>query len=196
MRVPSVTAGAAAVLAVIALAGTPARVATSPLDDLSSADPRDIVAVVDMAALPELTADDRVVDLMGADADLVAVCTELVRILEIESIAVTERNHEMLTVVNLGVRLDELGRRIDAAGDGAITTESYEFASMHLDVMRGEGQGNLSIAVIATGTLTEHLTHPDGSSTETTSTPFERTFAMRPGADGRWFLVAVSATES
>ena len=196
VRIPSIAAAAAAILAVVALAGAPSRAVTSPLDDLSGADPRGIVPVIDTAALPEVTAEDRVFDLMGADADLVAVCTELVRILEVESIALTARDHELLPVVNHGVRLDELGQRIDAAGaDGAIMTESYDFASLHLDVIRGEGQGNLSIGVIATGTLTEHLTQPDGSSTEVATAPFERTFAMRPGADGRWFLVAVTTAE-
>ena len=66
---------------------------------------------------------------------------------------------------------------------------------MHLDVVRSEGQGSLSIGVIATGTLTEHLTQPDGSSTQLAGTPFERTFSMRPSGDGRWFLVAVTAAE-
>jgi hypothetical protein len=148
-----------------------------------------------MASLPEVTAEDRVYNLMGAGADLVAVCTELVRVLEVESIALAARDHELLTAVNHGVRLDELVQRIEAAGeDGAVLTESYVFASMHLDVFRGEGQGNVSIGVIATGTLTEHLTQPDGSSSEVATAPFDRTFAMRPGADGRWFLVAVTTT--
>jgi hypothetical protein len=196
VRIPSIAAGAAALLAVIVLVGAPARVATSPLDELSGADPRDIVPVVDTTALPEVTAEDRVYNLMGADADLVAVCTELVRILEVESIAVTARDHELLASVNHGVRLDELRQRIDAAGeDGAIMTESYDFASMHLDVFRGEGQGNVSIGVIATGTLTQHLTQANGSSGEVATRPFERTFALRPGADGRWFLVAVAIAE-
>jgi Na+-translocating ferredoxin:NAD+ oxidoreductase RnfD subunit len=196
VRVPSIAAGAAAVLAVVALAGAPARVATSQLDELSGADPRNIVPVVDTAGLPEVTANDRVFDLMGADVDLVAVATELVRILEVEAIAVAARDHELLAGVDHGVRLDELDQRIDAADeDGAIVTESYDFASMHLDVIRGEGQGNLSIGVIATGTLTEHLTQGDGTSSEIATAPFERTFAMRPGGDGRWFLVAVTTAE-
>ncbi len=196
VRVPSIAVGAAALLVVVALAGGPARAARSPLDDPSGADPRDIVPVVDTAALPEVTAEDRVFDLMGADADLVAVATELVRNLEVESIAVAARDHDLLTAVDHGVRLEELGQRIEAAGeDGAITTESYEFASMHFDMIRGEGQGSLSVGVIATGTVTEHLTKPGGSSSEIATAPFERTFAMRPGDDGRWFLVAVTTAE-
>jgi len=196
VRIPSIATGAAAVLVVVALAGAPARGATSPLHQLSGADPRDIVPVVDTTDLPEVTADDRVFDLMGADVDVVAIVTELVRILEVEAIAVAARDHELLTAVNHGVRLDELGQRIDAAGeDGAITTESYDFASMHLDMIRGEGQGNLSVGVVATGTLTEHLTQPDGSSSKIATAPFERTFAMRPRGDGRWFLVAVTTDD-
>jgi hypothetical protein len=196
VRIPSIAAGAVAVLAVVALAGGPARAARSPLDQPSGADPRDIVPVVDTAALPEVTAEDRVLDLLGADVDPVAVATELVRILQVESIAVAARDHELLAGVDHGVRLDELGQRVDAAEeDGAIKTESYDFASMHLDVIRSEGQGNLSIGVIATGTLTEHLTQPDGSSNEIASAPFEGTFAMRPGAGGRWFLVQVTTAE-
>jgi hypothetical protein len=187
-------AGAAALLAVIALAGGPARVASSP--QTSGADPHDIVPVVDTAALPEVTAEDRVVDLLGADVHPVAVATELVRILQVESIAVMARDHELLTSVDHGVRLGELVQRINAAGeDGAITTESYDFTSMHLEAVRGEGQGSLSIGVIATGTLTEHLTQPGGSSSEVATVPFEHTFAMRPGDAGRWFLVAVTTTE-
>ncbi len=196
VRIPSLGAGAAGLLAMVVLAGGSARTATSPFDGPSGPDPRDIVPVVDAAALPEVTASDRLFDLYSADVDPVAVATELLRLLEVESIAVAARDHELLTGVDHGVRLEELDQRIDAAGeDGAITTESYEFASMHLDVIRSEGQGNLSVGVIATGTRTEHLTQPDGSSSEIATTPFERTFSMRPGDDGRWFLVAVTTTE-
>jgi hypothetical protein len=195
VRIFSLTAVAAAVLAVIALAGAPARVAPSQLGELSGADPRDIVPVVDTAALPQVTAESRVYDLMGDDADPVAVCTELVRVLEIEAIALLARNDELLTGVNHGVRLEELRQRIAAAGEnGAVLTESYAFASMHLDVVRGEGQGNVSIGVIATGTVTEHRTEAGGSSSVVATASFERTFALRPGAGGRWFLVAVTTT--
>jgi hypothetical protein len=195
-RIPSIAAGAAALLVVVALAGGPARAARSPLGEQSSADPLDIVPVVDTAALPEVTAENRVLDLLDADVDPVDVATELVRSLKVEAIAVAARDRELLTAVDHGVRLDELGQRIDGANEkAAIETESYDFASMHLDVIRSEGQGNLSIGVIATGTLTQRLTQPDGSSIETTPAPFERTFSMRPGANGRWFLVAVTTAE-
>jgi hypothetical protein len=195
-RIPPMTAGAAVILVAVALAGGPARVATSALGEASGADPRDIVPVVDTAALPEVTADGRVFDLMGADVNLVEIATELVRVLEVESIALSARDRELLIAVNHGVRLDQLNRRIDAAGDaGAIKTESYDFTSMHFDMIRGEGQGNLSVGVIATGTLTEHLVQPDGSSTDLETSQFERTFSLRPGSDGRWFLVAIMPLE-
>jgi hypothetical protein len=195
VRIPSIAVAAVVVLVLVALAGGPARVATSPFSEASGADPRDIVPVVDTAALPEVTAEDRALGLLDAGVDPVDVATELVRILEVESIAVAARDHQLLSVVNHGVRLEELGQRIDAATDRAIMTESYDFASMHLTVIRSAGQGNVSIGVVATGTLTEHLTQPDGSSSEVTTVPFERTFSMRPGGDGRWFLVAVTTAE-
>ena len=101
-------------------------------------------------------------------------------------------------VVNHGVRLDELSQRIDAAGENdAIVTESYDFASMHLGLIRAVGQGSISIiGIMATGTLTEEVTQRDGSSSEVTTTPFARSFAMLPGAvEGRWFLVEVTTAE-
>ena len=104
IRVPSIATGAAAVLVVVALAGAPARAATSPQP--FGPDPRDIVPVVDTAALPRVTAEDRVIDLLGGDVEPVTVAAELVRLLDVESIAVAARDHEMLTVVDHGVRLD------------------------------------------------------------------------------------------
>ena len=198
VRIPSIAVGAAALLAVIALAGAPARTISSPLDELSNADPRDIVPVVDTAVLPEVTAEDIVRDVLGGDDEVIELATELLRILEVESIAVTERNHEILTVVNHGVRLDELSQRIDAAGESdAIVAESYDFATMHLGLIRAAGQGSISIiGIMATGTLTKEVTQPDGSSSETTTTPFSRTFAMLPGViEDRWFLVEVTTAE-
>ncbi len=151
-----------------------------------------------MAALPEVTAEDIVRDVLGGDDEVVELATELIRILEVESIAVTMRNHEQLTVVNHGTRLEELSQRIDAAGENdAIVTESYNFASMHLGLVRVPGQGSISIiGIMATGTLTEELTQRDGSSSEIATRPFELTFAVLPGVvDDRWFLVDVTTTE-
>lgn len=180
------------VLSTVAVAGVGAR-EPAPVR-LSSAGIRadQIVAHVDSARVPEVTVGEYVDDWLGSDVDSILLGTELLRLLDVETLALERRDPEILKASNHGVRLRELRNRIVDAGEGVITGEVYEFDSMHLKVMPAVGQGDLILGVIASGNQTQVAYGADGSAQLGRTEPFALVFALRPGSMDRWFLVAVS----
>ncbi len=180
------------VLSTVAVAGVGAR-EPAPVR-LSAAGVRadQIVAHVDPARVPEVTVGEYVDDWLGSDVNPTLLGTELLRLLDVETLALVRRDPEILKAANHGVRLRELRNRIEEAGEGPIAGEVYEFDSMHLKVMPAVGQGDLILGVIGSGTQTQVAYDADSTAEISRSAPFTLVFAMRPGSMDRWFLVAVS----
>ena len=152
----------------------------------------EIVANVDPARVPEVTVGEFVDDWLGSDVNPTLLATELLRLLDVENLALARRDVEILEAANHGVRLRELRERVEAAGESPIAGEVYDFDSMHLQVMPAVGQGDLILGVVASGTQTHAVYAADETTQLGRSEPFTLVFAMRPGSMDRWFLVAVT----
>ena len=180
------------VLSTVAVAGVGAR-EPAPVR-LSAAGLRadQIVPDVDPSRLPEVTVGEYVDDWLGADVNPTLLATELLRLLDVETLALVRRDPQILETANHGVRLRELRSRIEGAGENPIVGEAYDFDSMHLKVMPAVGQGDLILGVIASGTQTQVAYDANGKDQPGRTEPFTLTFALRPGSTNRWFLVAVT----
>ena len=131
-------------------------------------------------------------DWLGSDVNPTLLGTELLRLLDVETLALVRRDPEILKTANHGVRLRELRNRIEEAGENPIVGAEYDFDSMHLKVMPAVGQGDLILGVIASGTQT-HVAYDAGGMAQGSRTEqFTLVFALRPGSMDRWFIVAVT----
>lgn len=150
---------------------------------------------VDPDRVPRVSADPEVApfgtDLLGPGAQ--AVGLELVRALDIEALALRERDAGLLPAVDHGRRLREMRGQVEAAS-GAVTVAEHRFDEMHLRVVPG-GQGSARPGIEGRGTVVEVSYDEDGGETGRTVSPFELLFVMRTASDGRWLLVDVVPPE-
>ena len=180
------------VLSTVAVAGVGAREPAPVRLSAEGLRADQIVTHVDPARVPEVTVGEYVDDWLGSDVNPTQLGTELLRLLDVEALALTSRDAQILETANHGVRLRELRNRIEEAGEGPIAAEAYDFESMHLKVMPAVGQGDLILGVIASGTQTQMAYDADGTAQLGPTDPFTLVFALRPGSMDRWFLVAVT----
>jgi Na+-transporting NADH:ubiquinone oxidoreductase subunit NqrB len=177
--------GAASVvaLAAVAAAGLPARSVDTQLGVDGLVHPRALVPDIDPARVPAVTVDPAVVA-FGDDVPARAgeIATELVRALDVEALAVRHAEVDLLRSVDHGSRLSTMRETVASAGEATVTI--YDFERMHLTVARAGGQAGSRLAIEGSGTVTETTAgEPDRRRA------FATTFALRPGEDGRWFLV-------
>jgi hypothetical protein len=151
-----------------------------------------VTADVDPSTLPPVTVDADVAevssDLAGPGAQDVGVT--LAENLETETQALLDADKELLSAVDAGARLSEMQQRFDdaiSAGDTDVT--NYVFDSLHIaSVIRSEGQGGMSLAVEARGTMEDITYDADGNQTERSSSPFAITFVLSQPTGLRWLI--------
>jgi hypothetical protein len=150
---------------------------------------------VDPATLPALTVagDVRDVDRELADEEMAGVLVTLARNLELENLALLERDEAVLEAVDHGDRLDEMRQRLEEArASGTTVVTHYEFDSVDVSVLVPFGaQTGLSLGLTGRGTMIEETRDADGEIVDSRSSPFHLTFAMRRALGDRWMNVAV-----
>jgi hypothetical protein len=190
-------AAGAVVLVGVAAAGAPARTTDQPVEAEALPDPQALVPAVDPDRVPRVSVDPDVApfgtDLLGPGAQAVGV--ELIRALDIEALALRERDADILPAIDHGRRLREMRGRVEEAASGAVTVDEHRFDEMHLRVVPG-GQGSARPGIEGRGTVVEVSYDEDGGETgRTAAAPFELLFVMRTASDGRWLLVDVVPLE-
>ncbi len=182
---------AVAALAIV-VAGTPARGTVLPdgVEALGRPAP-----AVDPSTLPPITIDPEVVefDHERAGEGMHEVVIALSQNLALESRALLERDDELLVAIDHGDRLDEMQARLDeAAATGTTTVERYEFDAIHVKLLVPFGQQTgLSLGLTGEGTMLTETYDEAGTLTDSETSSFERTFAMRQATGSRWMLVGV-----
>ena len=176
----------------ILAAGIPAReVAIGSSDELLNRLP----TTVDPATLPSVTVADEVRDFDHelADAEMSGVLVTLARNLELENLALLERDEAILEAVDHGDRLDEMRERLRAAeASGATVVTHYDFDDIEVSLLVPFGaQTGLSLGLTGRGTMIEETRDANGTVIDQESSPFHLTFAMRRALGDRWMNVAV-----
>ena len=183
---------AAMVGSAIVLAGTSARGTVLPNAAETLNRP---LPVVDPTTLPPITVGQDVIDfdheLAGSGIDLVVV--SLAQNLELENIALLQRNAALLTAVDHGDRLVEMQARLEqAAAAGSTTVTHYAFDSISVSLLVPFGrQDGLSLGLLGSGTQLEQRYDASGKLLSSSESPFTLTFASRQATRSRWMLVAV-----
>lgn len=153
--------------------------------------PSELVPEVDGARLPSITSTPEVGQLderlLGTGSRAVAI--ELLRGLDVETLAMERADPDLLALVDHGVRLIEMQESLTQPGSRVLA--EYRFDRMHLSVVHSGGQVGSRLGVQTEGTRTDTLLDEGGSRIGRTSEAFSALFVLRPGEDGRWFIVEV-----
>lgn len=149
---------------------------------------------IDAASIPtvEVSAEVEALD-GGAAIDPSNIALALLENLEVEGMAMLTTDTSMLRAVDIGERLIETERAVEAAATAdRPTVDSYHFETMELDVAYTSGtQDGASLMIRGVGTV-EHIVH-DGSGDELdrSSEPFDSEFVLSVGPTGRWLISRV-----
>ncbi len=187
----------AVMIVAIGAAGAGARTADAGLATASVPDSRQIIPTIDPARLPStVTVDDEVRTAFGSTLDPQVVAVELLRALDVEAVALEQGDSHMLTAVDHGRRLEAM-RHLQATArtTPTPTPTGYRFESIHLHLVQPRGQGGLRLAATASGTVSDVQPFGSGPPSTAVSRPFEVTFVLRAGLDGRWFVVDAADSE-
>jgi hypothetical protein len=180
--------GAAPVLALAAIvaAGVPARQIVA-----ATVTPAPDAVTIDASSLPAVTVGEEVRDLnSNAVDDPTAVAINLAEALAIENRAMLTGDTSLLRAVDDGPRLLVMETKVElAAATGAAIVSEHAFETLHLDVVFTDGpQGGASLALIASGEITQ--VHYDSNQVvlQRSSEPFDTIFVLSQGSDGRWLI--------
>ncbi len=179
---------------VVAAAGQSSRTAGEVTGADALVHPAAIVPEVDPARVPVVTAAPEVA---AFDEELTlregsrALGIELLRGLDVEALAIEQRDPELLRSVDHGGRLYEMRSLVD--GPEPRVLSDYRFDRMHLDIAEIGGQTGSRLIVEGQGTLMKTVLDEDGEIVDRSSEPFARTFVLLAGDDGRWFIAQVDA---
>ena len=173
----------------IAVAGLPARGEPDPAPAAAAA--AGSVAEIDPASLPVVSIDPEVA---GLSADLATpdgaqeLAATLAWNLQVEAEALATGDASLLTAVDHGQRLEDLGAEVAAAAEsGERVVPTYEFDSLHLLVVFPGGfQSGPNAGLVAEGTVTEVVHDAGGGQVAGPARPFATTFSLRQMTDGRW----------
>jgi hypothetical protein len=153
-----------------------------------------VTAKIDPSTLPRVTVDAGVAgsssDLAGPGGQEVAV--NLAEDLETETQALMTADKDLLSAVTFGDRLIEMRQRIDdAISKGETVVDDYRFDSLRISsVIRSVGQGGLSLAIDARGTLEKTTYDASGDKAKSVASPFALTFVLSRPTGSRWLIVA------
>jgi len=187
-----VAGGLAAVLVGVAVfvAGTPARGTVMPNAAETLNRP---LPAVDPSTLPPITVEQEVVDFDHelAGHGMQQVVISLAQNLELENVALLERDGSLLTAIDHGDRLVEMQARLQRAAGGT-TVEHFSFDRISVGLLVPFGrQDGLSLGLRSEGTKVQQRYDASGALLATDESPFTLTFAMRRATGSRWMLVAV-----
>lgn len=185
------SAAAVLVLGVgIVAAGTPARglVAPDTAEMLNG-----VPHAVDPATFPAITVDVAAWDDTTAAPIAQGILVTLGEDLEVENQALLKADGSLLTAVDHGDRLKEMqGRLHDAVTSGQTVIDHYRFDAVHVIIIAPFGvQTGGSVGFESRGTVTEETYDATGTLHDSTTGPFELTFAVRRPTGDRWMIVAV-----
>jgi Na+-translocating ferredoxin:NAD+ oxidoreductase RnfD subunit len=177
---------------VVLAAGTPAR--GSVLPNAAEALNRPLPNV-DPGTLPPISVGQDVIDYDHelAGTGMQPVVLSLAQDLELENVALLERNGDLLRAIDHGDRLVQMQARLEALGaDGATTVTRYRFDTISVSLLVPFGrQDGLSLGLAARGTAVEERHDAGGALLSSHQAPFDLTFAVRQATGSRWMLVAV-----
>lgn len=181
--------GALAVFLAIGIvaAGAPAR--GTPI--VSSAGRLALSIEVDRSSLPPVSVSP---DAAALNSDAAAhpanVAVALAEALLIEKEAMLAADTSLLRSALVGTRLLARERDIEAAAaSGRFVVSNYEFDGLELDVAYANGpQGGASLAMGASGVLTEVVYDAAGVELERSSLPFDTVFVLAPGEGDSWLI--------
>jgi hypothetical protein len=177
---------------VVLAAGTPAR--GSVLPNAAEALNRPLPNV-DPGTLPPISVGQDVIDYDHelAGTGMQPVVLSLAQDLELENVALLERNGDLLRAIDHGDRLVQMQARLEALGaDGATTVTRYRFDTISVSLLVPFGrQDGLSLGLAARGTAVEERHDAGGALLSSHEAPFDLTFAVRQATGSRWMLVAV-----
>jgi hypothetical protein len=183
----AVVGGVAILLATaVVMAGAPARVPAQAADLIAEPPP---TVQVDPASLPVVTADLEVASL-NAEVDLDDLAVTLAENLEIEAIAVGDRDSRLLPAADGGRRLAQMVRRVDdAVATGVVSVPAYRFDSLHAVVIPAVGGQQATIGLQATGT-TEWVNYDaSGQEQDRIVEQLASTFVLSPVVGERWLII-------
>jgi hypothetical protein len=195
-RLPSRAAAALGaafvVIAVIAVAGLPARARSA--DAAPPIGPTSIVRL-DPRTLPQIAIDPQV---GGISADLATqdgarrLLVALDFNLQVEAEAITTGDASLLPAVADGARLRDLQALITNNGSGPREVTGYTFESIGLSIVYPGGfQRGPNIGVRATGTAERVTVTADGTALDRVEESFAMTFSMRVTTSGQWLNTIV-----
>jgi hypothetical protein len=174
----------------IVAAGAPARG-----DGIVAATgPATVEVGIDPSTLPPVAVSDEVAALNSdVAAEPGTIATALAEALAIEGVAMLRQDTSVLRSADAGERLLERERAVEAAAtQGDLVVAGYEFDALRLDVAYADGpQGGANLVLEGSGTVHNVSYDLTGAEQGRTSGPFESSFMMSQGPDGRWLIAAV-----
>ena len=84
--------------------------------------------------------------------------------------------------------------RVQSYRPGDPIPANHRFDDLRLTLVRSRGQGGLRLALAGHGRFDERVVGEQGIMVERT-VEFAAEFVLRPGEDGRWFIVEVRSQE-
>ena len=186
-----------AMVVVLFVVGAGIVVAGSPARGLSGPDTAAILGRVpqqlDPATFPAITVDVPAWDQATAVPVAQQILVTLAENLELENQALLRKDGEILTAIDHGDRLTEMRGRLDeATRTGRFVVRRYEFARVHVVVMKPFGvQSGGSLGFHSQGVVTEETFDAAGTVLDRRTTPFDLTFATRRPIGDRWMIVGV-----
>ena len=181
-------AGSAAILlaATIVAAGAPARVlAEAALDPGSPS----VAVQIDPETLPEVSADIEV-STLNTEVDLDDLAVTLAENLEIEAMAIGDKDSSLLPLADGGRRLTQMIERVDqTVSTGVVAVPGYRFDRLHAVVIPAVGGQEATIGLQASGSV-EWVTYDAGGQEQVREqVPVETTFVLSPVAGERWLII-------
>ena len=166
--------------------GAPARVPAQASEDT----PAPTVTVeIDPDTIPAVTADPDVGSLI-TEVDLDDLALTLAENLEIEAMAVRNRDSGLLLVADGGRRLAQMIERIDeAVATGVVTVPGHRFDSLHAVVIPAIGGQLATIGLQATGSVEEVTFDAGGLEQARVVEDLDTTFVLSPVAGERWLII-------
>jgi hypothetical protein len=127
---------------------------------------------------------------LNSEVDLDELALTLAENLEVEAIAVGNRDSTLLPFADGGRRLTQMVRRVDeAVATGVVAVPRYRFDSLHAVVIPAVGGQQATIGLQAGGT-TEWVNYDArGQEQDRVVEPLDSTFVLSPVVGERWLII-------
>jgi len=192
-----VVARVASIAAVVFAIGVGVVVAGGPGRETLGSDTESVLGRVPLDINPEtfptIAVEQGVLDwnheISGEGAQQIVLT--LVENLELENQALLRQDQAILEVVDHGVRLDDMTRRLhDSGASGTTVIKRYQIDDVHVTLLVPFGrQDGLSLGLESRGTVITETYDSAGALQSRESAPFATTFVMRRATGARWLNV-------